>query len=256
MPRAKTLSEGEIQELVGVRQSLSNAEEILDGILERDATEGGEEKENGDPAPCAAAAKLRLPRGRRTRVRPRVRHLVDADALRRQAEAGVGAVRTTAHDDGWLTVAIEAKEALLPPKLGEVFVELIRADGVSPDDKLPWKSIDHLRAVLPQVNGGPITPGALTQRVSRLRNELTDQGLNGFLVQNQLRVGYRFALRMTRVATLESARPRAAKTAADRGEKKAKRARGGVLPGSFPRKPAVVMVGRVAERGRRRAEGV
>jgi hypothetical protein len=124
--------------------------------------------------------------------------------LRRYAAQGVKRLTIKRHADGGATVAIgDYPEVELSATLADI-LECLARDAASEDGLVGYKNINELQLLMGKKRRRLFTRHGIVQLVSRLRAVLEKSGNNRFLVQTDLKRGYRFALRRGGACVVES----------------------------------------------------
>jgi len=124
----------------------------------------------------------------------------DEEILSREAERGVEALVLTWRGDGSADIRIEGGESMnLKPSLAELLEVISAADPSThkkEDGLVGWKSYDDVASCLSRKKGAScVGRRALTQRIWKLREALSEAGINPFFVMTSRSKGVRFALR-------------------------------------------------------------
>jgi hypothetical protein len=82
----------------------------------------------------------------------------------------------------------------LPPLLADLLAVLIM-DYSSNDHLVGWKTVADISCSMAKRTGKTFTRHAISALIYRLKQQLASFGENKFLIQRNIRFGYRFALR-------------------------------------------------------------
>jgi len=114
----------------------------------------------------------------------------------REAPQGVASVILVPHGDGSATAHIEGRPGICLPPFVAALLAILKSDGgIGKDHLVGWKSMAHIQSALVENTKQHLSRAAVKQLIYRLRSLLERHGESPFLVQHNLRLGYRFALR-------------------------------------------------------------
>jgi hypothetical protein len=116
----------------------------------------------------------------------------------------VSVVMVPQPDDSSVTCLEERTSLSLPKSVAALLAVLKAEGGVVTDDLVGWKSVTAIQAALKERTKQSHSKAAVKELVYRLRNLLEQSGEDPFLVQNNRRLGYRFAVRGRVLAKTES----------------------------------------------------
>jgi len=116
--------------------------------------------------------------------------------LQAQAKQGVNAVRIETQPTGAATVQIDGRAPVpLTPLLAHLLAILITDNQTSKDHLVGWKTVAEISGSMAKHTDKQFTKHAVSQLICRLKDRLRRYGENKFLIQRNIRFGYRFALR-------------------------------------------------------------
>jgi hypothetical protein len=116
--------------------------------------------------------------------------------LQAQAKQGAIAVRIETPPTGAASAQIDGRAPVpLTPLMADLLA-ILSADNCSSNDHLVgWKSFSDISCSMTKRTGKTFTRHAVSQLICRLKERLREFGENKFLIQQNPRFGYRFALR-------------------------------------------------------------
>ncbi len=114
---------------------------------------------------------------------------------RREASRGVDYVLLVGGRNGSAVAQIDGVGIPLPPYVAALLSILMADRGVTPGHLVGWKSVADIQAALKDRTKQHHSIAAVKELVYRLRRVLEQHGENPDLVQNDPRLGYRFAVR-------------------------------------------------------------
>jgi len=115
--------------------------------------------------------------------------------LQAQAKQGAIAVRIETQPDGSVFAHIDGRAPVpLPPLLADLLAVLIM-DYSSNDHLVGWKSVADISCSMSKRTGKTFARHAVSALIYRLKEQFTRYSENKFLIQRNIRFGYRFALR-------------------------------------------------------------
>jgi hypothetical protein len=116
--------------------------------------------------------------------------------LQVQAKQGAIAVRIETQSEGSVSARIDGRVPFpLTPLLADLLAVLIAENYSSNDHLVAWKSVADISGSMAKRTGKTFTRHAISQLICRLKERLRESGENKFLIQQNSRFGYRFALR-------------------------------------------------------------
>jgi hypothetical protein len=113
-----------------------------------------------------------------------------------KSSKGVVSVLMVPQPDDSSVACLEERTRLSLPKSVAALLDVLKAEGgVVTDDLVGWKSVAAIQAALKERTKQSRSKSAVKELVYRLRKLLEQNGEDPLLVQNNRRLGYRFALR-------------------------------------------------------------